>query len=734
MSNKEERELHWIFDVVRRWWLLIVACALVPAILAFGIASLLPPVYEATVVMMIEPAQDKITNEYSALIAGEQLAVTYSQMVKTDTILQKVIDQIQLNEQPDKLAQKIDVIPINNTQLIQITVKDSTAEGSALLANTVAEVLIDHIQSMQEKKYSDSLDGVQAKINSLTTEIQDGESRRDALNAQIITQSSEIDRLNNLLEQDKANLSNLQQNYHTLQINVTQLTDKVHVVASAATTKLYAQPLYQATTTLLFDQEMISGSSGYVPATGTAQLALTYGPMLSGQPVIQEAADQLGLTEDYATLADKVSFEAVPGTQLIHLYVTDTSEKNAAALADAIAKTFVKQIQAQLAEPYAGRLADIQSQLDTLEKNVEVDQENLQEPSLAKVNAETELTNIEAQLTDYRSDLRSYQQQYDDLFTATTAASDDAVISGPATLPDEPVRNRSLFMVIAGSVGLLAGIGLAFIMDNMNDRVHTPHDISEAVGIHSIASIGKMEKSLNELIMGLPEESHVQEDFHMLGAKLRTMSKDQPLHTILVTSPASEAGKSFVTANLAAEMAKSGLNVIAVDADLRYPRLHQIFGLSQDGSLETALAKDGPEPDLQSTPISGLRVLTSQISGINPAEVFCSPRLPDFFASLKKKADLVLIDCPPMLSVPDTMLLSSIADGILLVLRADHTSTVSIKDAISNLNQYTSRLVGVVLNDIQNNRDGYYRYERHVSTGSKVTAIWGQIKSALKTH
>ena len=734
MSNKEERELHWIFDVLRRWWLLIVTCILVPVILAFAITSLLPPVYEATVIMMIEPAQDKITNEYSALIAGEQLAVTYSQMAKTEAILQKVIDQMQLNVQPDELAQKIDVIPVNNTQLIQITVKDSSAERSALLANTIAEVLISHIQSIQEKKYSDTLDSVEVKIVSLTAQIEDGESRRDKLNAQIIAQSSEIDRLNNLLDQDKTNLSNLQQNYHTLQINVTQLTDKVHVVAPASTAKLYAQPLYQANTTLLFDQEMISGSSGYVPATSTSQLALTYGPMLSSQTVIKGAAEQLGLTEDYETLADKVSYKAVPGTQLVHLYVTDANENTAAAFADAIAATFVKQVQAHLAEPYAGRLADIQSQLDDLEKKVDADQENLQEPSLEKVNAQTELTNLEALLADYRSDLRSYQQQYDSLFTATTAASDDAVISGPAAQPDEPVRNRSLFMAIAGSVGLLAGIGLAFVMDGINDRVHTPLDVSEVTGIHSIASIGKIHKGPSELIMGLPEEYHVQEDFHMLGAKLRTMSKDQSLRSILVTSPVSGAGKSFVTANLAAEMAKSGLRVIAVDADLRYPRLHQIFGLSQDGSLEAALTKDKLEADLRPTPISGLHVLTSRISEVNPAEVFCSPKISEFFTDLENQADLVLIDCPPMLSVPDTMLLSSVADGILLVLRADHTSTASIKDAISNLNQYSSRLLGVVLNDIQNNRAGYYRYEKHPSASSRVFAIWEQIKLALQKH
>ena len=733
MANKEDHQLQWFVEVVRRWWILLAGCLLVPALATFIIFTIMPPVYEATVVMMIEPAEDKINSQYSALIAGEQLAITYSQMITTQTVLQNVIDQLGLDIQPDKLAKKIDVIPINNTQLIQVTVRDSSARQSALLANTIAEVLIAQIQSLQERKYSGSLDSLQAKIDELNAEIDAGEERRTSLNAQIITQNSEIGRLNTLLDQDKSNLNNLQQNYHTLQINVTQLTDKIHVVGPATTKKVYIQSGYQATTTLLFDQEMIAGSSGYVTGTSNAQLAVIYGPMLSSQPVIEETAAALGLHDDFETLADSVSYQAVPATQLVHIYVINSDEETARLFADTLATVFVKQIQAQLAEPYSGQLAEIQAQIDSLEQQVQVDQANLQEPALNKVNAETELTNLEAALTDDRSDLRAYEQQYDDMRATTISASDDAVISAPAALPQEPVSNRSLFTAIAAVVGALAGIGLAFVLETFNDRIHSPRDVHEIAGLLTIATIGKLEKNTSDLIMGQADEAFVQEDFHMLGTRVRTLIKGQSLRTILITSPASSTGKSFITANLAAEMARAGLKVIAVDADLRFPRLHKLFGLKQVNGLSAALnGRKEIVPRLQNTSVPGLKVLTSQTCKTNPADVFSSPHLSEMIEGLKNQADLVLVDSPPVLSVPDTVILSSLVDGVLLVLRADQTPTNAFKNSISSLSQNSTHLIGVVLNDLQVHRDGYYRYVKPAPSRLWPADIWKQMVSAIK--
>lgn len=207
--------------------------------------------------------------------------------------------------------------------------------------------------------------------------------------------------------------------------------------------------------------------------------------------------------------------------------------------------------------------------------------------------------------------------------------------------------------------------------------------------------------------------SPVAEAYRSLRTNLSFANLDQKLHTILVTSAGPEEGKSTVLANLAVVEAQAGRQVIIVDADLRRPRQHELFGLANGEGLTTMLADENglQQPPLQSTAVPGLQVLTSGPQPPLPAEMLASERMGRAIAALAAHADLVLFDAPPVVAVTDAAILAPQVDGVLLVINADRTRREHAQRAQQLLEKVNAHLIGSVLNNItpDNNLRGYYK-------------------------
>jgi capsular exopolysaccharide synthesis family protein len=147
-----------------------------------------------------------------------------------------------------------------------------------------------------------------------------------------------------------------------------------------------------------------------------------------------------------------------------------------------------------------------------------------------------------------------------------------------------------------------------------------------------------------------------------------------------------------------------------VDADLRRPKLRQLFKLPWGEGLTGSLLDESVDGKLQKTALERLMVLPSGDLPHNPAEVIDSPRLRKLLEDLAKKVDLVLIDCPPVLPVSDASILASQADGVVLVLQADETRRQAAREAVESLRKVGAHLVGVVLNSARNHKEDYYKY------------------------
>ncbi len=206
--------------------------------------------------------------------------------------------------------------------------------------------------------------------------------------------------------------------------------------------------------------------------------------------------------------------------------------------------------------------------------------------------------------------------------------------------------------------------------------------------------------------------SPIAEAFRALRTNLEFSNLDKSLRAILVTSAGAEEGKSTTLANLAVTIAQSGKRVILVDADLRRPTQHQIFDLKNNAGL-TDMVRDEAlmtNPPMQETAVPNLYVLTSGQLPPNPAEILGSQRMTQILAALLERADMLLLDAPPLLAVTDAAVLSSKVDGVLLVVSAGKTKRENARKAQAQLEKINARVIGAVLNNVKAEAGASYYY------------------------
>jgi len=225
-----------------------------------------------------------------------------------------------------------------------------------------------------------------------------------------------------------------------------------------------------------------------------------------------------------------------------------------------------------------------------------------------------------------------------------------------------------------------------------------------------------MTSSLEESLITLTDpRSPVAEAFRTLRTNLEFSSLDNPIKTLLVTSPGPGEGKSTTLANLAITAAQAEKKVYLVDCDLRRPTLHQLFGVSNEVGLTNMIRDETlrDSPPLQETKAPGLWLIPSGPLPPNPSELLGSKRMEEIIARLKGQADLVLFDAPPSNIVTDAAVLASKVDGVLLVFSAGRTKREHAQRAKALMEKVNARLVGVVLNNVRTDTQlqGYYAVE-----------------------
>lgn len=215
---------------------------------------------------------------------------------------------------------------------------------------------------------------------------------------------------------------------------------------------------------------------------------------------------------------------------------------------------------------------------------------------------------------------------------------------------------------------------------------------------------------MSDLITISNPKSPVAEAYRTLRTNIQFSNIDGNLQTICVTSSGPGEGKSTTISNLAETFAQAGNRVAIIDCDLRKPRLHRIFKLTNTKGVTTLLSGQSEIEDVIQVAVSDLTVITSGPIPPNPSELLGSKRMKDLLEVLKKRYDIVLIDAPPVGLVTDAAILSAIVDGIILVVASGKTDIDGAKRAKKLLENVGARILGVTMTMIPVSKKGYYGY------------------------
>lgn len=286
-------------------------------------------------------------------------------------------------------------------------------------------------------------------------------------------------------------------------------------------------------------------------------------------------------------------------------------------------------------------------------------------------------------------------------------------VAGVPVEPHSPRMGKNV--ATASGVGLVLGLGLAFLLAYLDDIVRTPEMLEAVTGLVSLGAVPKVKESDLASLDG-PErvaEAHrwcpASEALRSVRTNLLLSSNVTRNQVFQVTSATAGEGKTTTAANLAILLAQPGLRVLLIDGDLRKPRLHKIFGVPRASGLSDVL-RGNPKVEPYPTGVHNLFLLPAGDWVEDPAELLSSVNMEVLIESVSESYDYVIIDSPPVLPLTDAALVSSRVHGVIVVASAEETRKKSVADAVRRLQLVGAPLLGVVLNmaDEEPAGGGYY--------------------------
>lgn len=285
----------------------------------------------------------------------------------------------------------------------------------------------------------------------------------------------------------------------------------------------------------------------------------------------------------------------------------------------------------------------------------------------------------------------------------------DIDVVAPAAVPVWPDPTyHTMNLVIGVMAGLLLGLVGALMIDQTDSRVRRSADVTDATNLEVVGTI----PNIRGLAMGSPSVEIGKDAFRALRTHLRFASmRDQP-KLIAVTSATPRDGKSTVASNLALTLADQGSRVLLIDADLRRPQIHTTFDLEQaPGVSDVLMGLASIDEAIRELPEHRtLNVLASGTGVEQPTELIGNVSFEELLAELRSRYEYIVIDTPPLLAVTDAALVGAVADGTLIVVRANKTDSGALQTAVSQLRRLRVPLLGVVMNGVPTGRSSGYSY------------------------
>lgn len=489
------------------------------------------------------------------------------------------------------------------------------------------------------------------------------------------------------------------------------------MVAAAGT--FATAPIYRASTTLRI-ATATEGSVGNVryDLNYADRLMKTYENIATSAPVLFKLNQVFGEVDKTA-----LSVEIVANTELMLIQAEDTDPARAADISNMAADLLLLEMENSDEQN--------QSASEQIEREINKVSGEVAEARVAyETIRKTEDANSEAAL-DAERVLRVKRDFYASLLStsaqarlADSAQGDTASITIPAGIPEKPAKpNVPLNLALGAFLGLLGGLGLAFVFENFDKKLHTREQVQAALELPTLGRIPSVDPN-SAGKYGAP----LEEAYRRLGANVLSYTRQADHKVFVVTSALTGEGKSTVSANLASSLAYSGLTVAIVDCDLHHPSLHVLFNISNERGLTSVLSKQTSlSESLQKPPMLHVSVLASGPISANPydtqqsttngvmrrvhpgqVELLSTAQMVATIDTLRDRFDIILLDTAPLLEVTDAAVLSPLADGVILVADLFQAQQDILREVRQQLDDVNANVIGCVLTR-DNSSLAYYK-------------------------
>ena len=648
---------------------------------------------------------------------SREYATTQNKIIASRSVAERVVRKLSLHEDPDfngvpeeqrgswkpvtitqaaqKLQRQVTVLQERETRLVHVLAKDQKPERAMLIANTVATAYI-------EKTMQDKLGATTSALEWLGKQL-------DGLKLQL--EQSEL-ALHEFSEQHTNLAVSLEDQQNIISANIAQLSsDLLKARARRIEHEARVQEMQAANREDPFE---VYAGAALQKGLLISDLKATYQSLLRQQytmsPQYGDAHPKMVAIQNQLESIKRALRAEIDG--MIQIAQSDLKEAQHVELGlrDELARANKQGLELNLQEITQRRLTR------------ERDNQSKLYGTLLERTAQTDLT-------------RALQVSY-------VRVVDQALVPG---VPVSPKVTMNL--VLGALVGLLLGVGLALMLEQLDRTIRTVED-AEAVGVTILGIMPKIDETMSstastygygygysrkrrgnhapeqitnrDMVVHTHPKSSAAECCRTIRTNLTFMSADKPRRTVVVTSGSPREGKTTVALSLAISLAQSGKRVLVVDTDLRKPRLHRALGLSLARGVTTVLVGEATHKEaVQETEVPGLTFLASGPIPPNPSELLHTAQFRQLLQDLAKTYDHVILDSSPLAAVTDAAIIAPQVDCTILVIHSQHTTRDAARVALRQLRDVGCQPTGGVLNqvDLSQHKYGYGSYYYYNSEG-----------------
>ncbi len=699
--------LEMVRTLMRHKWLVLGAAFVVPMLTTFY-AMGLPKVYQATAVIEYDPTPPRplgsdvedVADPVGNYWMSQEWYATQNKVIASRTIAEVVvrklglhrdrgfmnlpeggdINEVTIETAASALQSKITVEQPEATRLVHVSVKDGDPERAALLANTIVDVYIEKLGQDRMGSTVSALDWLSGQLDNLKSELEDAEIALYKFKDEHKALSMSLEDQQNLVAQDIQRFSQA-------------LTDaRMQRIEMAA--KLQTLRETDRENPLQVHNRWVDENANISPLHAEYKAKLAEREQLATR-LGAEHPEMKALDATMAAIKQQIRKE-IDG--LIESADNDLNEVQARE----------KKLSQELARAKAAGMALSRNEIEY--RKLSREQKNTENlyGILLERTTETDLTRLL-----HVSHVKPVER---------------------ALRPSSPISpNVRMYLVAGVLLGLFLGVGVVLLITRIDTKVRSAEEI-EAAGVTVLGVLppigpagekngrkGKRAKKgrgltsekpppERDLVVHAQPKSSVAECCRTIRTNITFMTTDQPLRTLMVTSPNPLEGKTTVAISLAIVMAQSGKRVLLVDTDLRRPRIHHAFGMpSTVGVTSVILEQCSLGEAVQQSQVSGLDVLPCGPTPPNPSEILQTAKFAELMNEARDRYDLVVFDSPPLGAVTDAAVLGPQVAGAILVVQGGSTSRQGMYSAVKQLRGVGANLLGAVLNgmDLSNGRYGY---------------------------